>query len=218
MKRGYSHRALKLAYKRALESPWELLLFQGDYRPEEVKIRPILKCNKQHNEIMSVLGEHCHLLTEDKTIKCFVGPTTQVIFRRNRSTKDILTFSHFERTGGSDPCGTRPVGTYRCGQCGFCCYICVAKDPILVGSTTIRPKRFTNFQTRGIVYLLMGGRNAFFVGKMACCANVSKNMLRILGMKSPRVPLQDTLRTVGPAIWITWGSWLLIEYIKRVAL
>lgn len=31
LKRGYSHKALKMAYKRALESPCEFLLFQGEH-------------------------------------------------------------------------------------------------------------------------------------------------------------------------------------------
>lgn len=54
--RGYSHKALKWAYKKALESPWDLLLFQDEKGSDCVNTRPIFKYTKQSNNIMGILS------------------------------------------------------------------------------------------------------------------------------------------------------------------
>lgn len=37
-----------------------------------------------------------------------------------------------------------------------------------IGSTSFEPRHFVNCETRGLVYLLTGGYNAFYVGKTRC--------------------------------------------------
>lgn len=72
LEQGYSHKALKRAYKKALESPTRTLTISGrTVILKKVKIRPI---NKESNDIFAVLCEHWHLLTQDTTIRHFVDP------------------------------------------------------------------------------------------------------------------------------------------------
>lgn len=124
-----------------------------------------MKFNKQCNEIRAILQEHWHLLTEDSIIKHFVDPSPRITFKRNRSLRDILTSSHFDRHQGSDPCGTHPRSRFWYGDCDYCHFVLTLKDLLVMGSVTIRPRHFVNCETKGIIYLLTGGCDTFYVGK-----------------------------------------------------
>lgn len=111
LKRGYSHKALKRAYKKDLESLLELLLFQGEHLSKDNKIGPIMKFNKQSNDISAIRQVHWHLLAQDSTIEHSVDPIHPIqwiTFKKNCSLRDSLSSRH----QGSDSCRAHPKGTF----------------------------------------------------------------------------------------------------------
>lgn len=141
-------RPLRKPTKKALESPRELLLFQGEQGSEWVNIRPILKFSKQSNDIFADLRRHWDLLTQNTTVRNFVDPNPHITFKRSCSLRDALKASHFDRQPGYVRCGTRRRGTYKCGHCDFCHNIIQVNEPFDIGPTTIQPNHFENCETK----------------------------------------------------------------------
>lgn len=85
----------------------------------------------------------------------------------------------------------------------------VGRDPIVIGSTTIRPKHLSNCETKGIVYLLTGGCNTFYVGKTARMFwQLVKEHVDDISDEIPESPIARHFEK----LLMTWGSWLLIGY------
>lgn len=154
-----------MAYQWERDSPSDLLLLQGTQDDTSSKIYPIIKFNNQSDQIRQILGKHWHLLTGDPAAGRYVDDKPHITFCRNKSIKDTLVSSHFSSGGSTDPCGTLPKDTFKCGKCDYCTCINNSKNVLLPNFIPFSPRHFVNCNTIGILYLLTCSCSSFYIGR-----------------------------------------------------
>lgn len=100
-------------------------------------------------------GTFCALIP----LSPFISLSPPITYRRTRSLKDVLVHSEFTGEFRKDPC--KCPGTFRCGGCGYCHYMCT-------GSTNgriFKPTHYANGKTVGVIYMLSRQCRSFYVGK-----------------------------------------------------
>lgn len=159
--RGYSRTCLKKAYNHTLtKSRQQWIHYKKTATPQN---SIITKFSNQHSQLRKIIQKHWHLLTIDPTVRNFVPSAPAVTFRRAKSLWDHFVHSEYSQEGQRDP--RIYPGTFTCGGCGYCKYICTTHSPTLPNGTKFKPKHYANCKTKGLVYMLMCDCNCFYIGK-----------------------------------------------------
>lgn len=156
--RGYSSTKLRKAFNRALSHSRHSLLFNRNNPPPMY----FTTYSAHHNVLRNILSNNWHYLTEHHILGKHVRSTPEVVFRRACSLRDQLTSSHY--TSVKSP-RIGPKGTFRCGDCPRCPWVCEGKRFILPNGEPLVPRTFADCSTRGVVYLMLCICKAFYVGK-----------------------------------------------------
>lgn len=98
----------------------------------------------------------------DSTISKNIKPYPEITFKRAPSLKDRLVTSHHVRTGIQMSTST---GTFSCGHCDICPFICNKDVTILPNGNTHELKFRITCQKIGIVNLASCQCGCFYVGK-----------------------------------------------------
>lgn len=118
--RGYSRTTLRKAFNRASALDRHSLLF-GPTRPKKPYTSKIITTfSTHHHQLRNILSNHWHILTDHHTLKNYIKPTPDLVFRRATSLRERLTHSHY-RIPSSGP--REPRGTFKCGNCPHCPWI-----------------------------------------------------------------------------------------------
>lgn len=160
--RGYNRTTLRKAFNKALAQDRQTLLF-GPPRPKKPYMTKIItKFSTHHHQLRNILSNHWHILTDHHTLRKYIKPTPDLVFRRATSLKDRLTHSHY-KIPISGPREHR--GTFKCGNCPHCPWIQEGQQFLLPNGEMFFPKHSAHCSTRGVIYLMTCACSAFYVGK-----------------------------------------------------
>lgn len=161
--RGYSSTNLRKAFNKASSRPQISLLFNRPKPPSSNDpVMFITTYSAHHNVLRTILSNNWHLLAEHHILGKHVQPAPELVFRRACSLLDQLTSSHYT---SDKPPRRGPNGTFRCGDCPRCPWVCKEKQLVLPNGDLFTPRTFADCGTRGVIYLMLCTCKAFYVGK-----------------------------------------------------
>lgn len=177
--RGYSHRSLKKAKKKAtLKNRDELLsistnsLHTGNEdqngNTEQNFPRIVTKYGSQWKMVQGVLQKHWHILKSAPLISEFVSPRPLLTAKRSNNLGDLLVHSEYTRTTQKNWLSDFKIspGMYKCGHCNICKYVHQTNVfPNPRGGADFKIKQFINCSTTRVVYTLVCPCNKTYVGK-----------------------------------------------------
>lgn len=146
-----SKSALRRAYNCAIMQPRSQLLF-GPHPPwkEEATLRIKTPYCEQHS-VHKYTHNYWHLLPSDPKIAKIVSTHPQITFKWASSLCDRLVSSSF--TARTElPATHSMAGTFPCGSCNYCKYICSNPTSPLLNGHIFRPKRYVDCQTTGVIH------------------------------------------------------------------
>uniref|UniRef100_A0A1B8Y0Y5 Helix-turn-helix domain-containing protein n=1 Tax=Xenopus tropicalis TaxID=8364 RepID=A0A1B8Y0Y5_XENTR len=169
IQRGYPKRWLKRAYKRALDSDRQTLLFAN--KDSNIESKPDIRCigtyNNQWPSIKSILQRHWSVLKGDRDLGPILPHVPNLVARRSTSLGDLLVHSHYSEFKESPAHFLTPtVGSYKCHRCEACQYMAPMKSFQQPGSSHIfQIRQFINCRTTGVIYVGMCSCPMLYVGK-----------------------------------------------------
>lgn len=122
----------------------DLLFLKRVKSPETQNSRIITTYTNDHPRVKGILDKYWHLLTSDPTMGPLVPPVG-----------DLIVQSYFRGSNRGDPCGS----------CNYYKYMNPRKNIRLPNGNLFVPRRFSNCQTIGVVYLLQCSCGCYYIGE-----------------------------------------------------
>lgn len=161
--RGYSHAFLKRSCKQASMKPRKDLLHIQKPKNDYNALRIIIKYNKQQRKVRAIVEKYWHVLILHPSLGQFVPAKPLFTFRRATSIRDKIVNSEFKSESTKTHCKYK--GTFMCGTCKYCRFMCIQKNPTLPNGKTFYPKHFAHCKTIGVIYMLQCSCGCFYVRK-----------------------------------------------------
>lgn len=158
--RGYSHKTIWWAWKRASSSKQENLIRPSVATPSSPNLSPvriITRYGSQWNEVRSILAKDWHILNRSNSLSQIAGSRPLLVSRRARNLRDNMVHSEFVCSPTSNWLSEMSwsQGMFPCGHCHI--YWFVERTSTFTDADEQKVysiKHFINWSTSRVLYIL----------------------------------------------------------------
>ncbi|XP_078540171.1 uncharacterized protein LOC144825196 [Lissotriton helveticus] len=166
LKRGYPHRLVRHAFKRAKYYD-RMALLQGSKQPEHNRITCVVNHSTLNFKIRNIINKNWKILNVDDQVPAL--PLPLLAYRRNQNLRDMLVHTRQIKrppTEGLCPIPGLPIilGNHRCGSC-HACNSAIVSETVEYNNKSVKLRHLTNCRSKNIIYILFCSCGLAYVGE-----------------------------------------------------
>ncbi|CAJ0966766.1 unnamed protein product [Ranitomeya imitator] len=165
--RGYGHRPIRYAYKRAQNATRNQLLYTNkDKKPKSDQVRLITTFSGQWNELTKIIHNCWAILLTDPILKRTLAPKPLITAKRSKNLSDLLVRSHYAPKKSTQTNLFGEVqGFSPCKKCKACANTIKSKEFYNSDKTrTFSIRKYLTCTSQGVIYVASCPCNKLYVG------------------------------------------------------